>query len=115
MATRFAQQFRRAGSVSLMAQFGDDVIYYAGGVGDGRAIKGMIERDVSVISEAGDVVGLAFVIRVLDNDTTGISSTEVDTGTDLIGVSLRVGEEMQQRQVVRVISTENGIVRLQVQ
>lgn len=113
MPSRFAQQFSRTGAVTLVHQFGDDLIYYAGGIGDGRAIRGMIERSQAPLDVLGEVMANPIVIRVLDDATTGISSTEIDTGVDLIGVPLRVGEEPQQRQITRVLSTENGIIRFE--
>lgn len=94
-----------------MLQFSEQVTYYADGTGGGRTINAMIEREVQLVSELGDVNGLATVISVLNNATTGISSTEINTEADEITVAMRIGETPQRRQIVRVESTENGIVR----
>lgn len=112
MATRFATRFSRTGAQRLVREFGDSVTYYANNAGAGREIQAMVERDVQVIEN--DVPTLATVIRVRDDATYGISSTEIDTGVDTIAVSLRVGETAQRRQIVRVMSTENGLVRFMV-
>ena len=98
-----------------MHQFGDSIIYFASGAGDGRAIQAMVDREVGIVGETGEVNALATVVRVFDNVTTGISSTEIDTQADEILVSLRVGETPQRRAIVRVVSTENGLVRFIVQ
>lgn len=75
----------------------------------------MVERDVEVISESG-TPAQATIIRVRDDATAGISSTEIDTGGDKVAYSLRAGETPQQRKsIVRVLSTENGMVRFMVQ
>lgn len=113
--TRFATMFSNAAASNLVRQFGESLTYYADGAGAGRSITGMVQRDVQIISETGDVMGLAFVIRVENDVTTGISSTEVDTGADEIAVARRVGKSAERRRIVRVESTENGLTRLVVQ
>lgn len=114
MATRFAQQFTRHGAQSLVRQFGEPIVYYADNTGGGRSINAIVERDIDVIGESGEVIGQMIVVRVLNNSTTGISSTEIDTGADQISVALRVGESAVRKQIVKVQSTENGMVRFEV-
>lgn len=114
MVTRFAQQFGRYAAPGLAWHFGDTVTYHPGGSGS-RPIQAMIERNVQVISDGGEVVVYDFVLRVLDNSTTGIAATEIDTGPDQVTVATRVGEAPLRRQIVQVISTENGLVRFAVQ
>lgn len=113
MATRFAQQFARTAVPSLIRQFGEAVTYYADGKGAGREIVAMIEREVSVINEAG-VMAQSTMVRVYDNATTGISATEINTGRDTLAFPLRVGETPRIKQIARVESTENGLVRFEV-
>ena len=113
MATRFSQQFNRLGAPLLIRQFGESIVYYAGGTGAGRTIDAIIERDVQVITDAG-IPALQTLITVRDSETLGISSTEVNSGRDKVTVSLRVGETPQLRQVGRVLSTDNSMVQFEV-
>jgi hypothetical protein len=112
--SRFAQQFARAGAPSLVHQFSDEIVYYPRGVVvSGRAIRGMIERGVEVVSETGQV-SYAIRVRVLDNNTTGISSTEIDDGRDTINISLIEGGTPEIRQITRMTDDSNGLVRFMV-
>lgn len=114
MATRFATQFARTGAVNLSLQFGETIEYYNRAGDPVRVVQAMIDRNVEVISEAG-VPGHATIIRVQDDSTSGITSTEIDTGGDEVAYARRVGEDRKRRAVVRVESTENGLVRFMVQ
>lgn len=111
--TLFASQFRRIGGPNLVRQFGESLTYHPRG-GVARTVKGIVERDVEVISEAG-VSGKATIVRVLDKSVCGIQSTEIDTGGDEIEVSLRVGDVAKRKSIMRVMSTANGVVRFMVQ
>lgn len=111
--TRFAQQFTRLGSPLLIRQFGELVTYFAEGVGGGRAIQAIVERDVQVITDQG-IPALQTLVTVRNDATLGITATEIDTGTDTLRVAMRVGETPQVRQIVRVVSTENGHVQFEV-
>jgi hypothetical protein len=113
MATRFSQQFNRLGAPLLIRQFGESIVYYAGGTGAGRTIDAIIEREVQVITDAG-IPALQTLITVRDSNTLGISATEIDSGRDKVTVSLRVGETAQTRQIARVVSTDNSMVQFEV-
>lgn len=113
MASRFARQFTRAGVPGLIAQFGETITYYAGGTGLGREIQAMIEREQQTITDE-NIPALATFITVRNSDTDGISATEIDTGFDTVSFEYRVGEAVQTRQIARVESTDNGLVRFEV-
>lgn len=114
--SRFRSLFSRGATQLLVDNFGESITYYPNGdtSGGGRLISAMIERNVESLSQGGDVMGFVTVVRVLDDSTTGISSTEIDSGQDLIGVAMRVGESQRLKQITRILSTENGIVRFEV-
>lgn len=114
MATRFAQQFSRFGVDALLRQFGETITYYAGGVGSGLEIQALIQRDVSVVDESGQVIGQSTVMRVKDDATTGVAADAIDT-IDEVSFELRVDETPQRKVVARVIGTDNGFVRFEVQ
>lgn len=82
---------------------------------DDRIVKAVIERDVQVLASTGEVTVYDIVCEVLDDASEGIAATEIDTGPDQVTVPLRVGETGVRRQIVKVLSTENGLVRFAVQ
>lgn len=93
--------------------FAEVVTYYAGGTGSGRAVNAVVERDVQLITDQ-NIPALATFIYVANDETIGISSTELDTGKDTLGVSLRYGESAQVRQIVGVDESDEGMMRIQV-
>jgi hypothetical protein len=115
MTNRFALQMAKTGALGLLRQFGESVTYYplAGG---SRSVTAMVLRDeLSVVPELGDVQSQSIVVRVLNNSTTGISSTEIETGGDEIAVALRLGEASVRRAIVRVQADSTGFLRLLLQ
>ena len=116
MATRFAQQFKRTGARNILRQFGETVTYYPGLVGESRQITAIVERNnETIISEIGDVVGQALIIRVLNDATDGILSTEIDCGVDKISVPLSADDDPSLRSIVKNLSDSNGFLRFLVQ
>lgn len=113
--SRFAQQFRRGAAPNLQRQFGETVVYYrADGVT--RSISGIIQRDpLAIIQELGGTIGASVIVEVRNSETLGISSAELDTGGDQIGVALRVGEAASVRSIVRVLSDSGAYLRLALQ
>lgn len=111
--SRFQSSFAKYAAADLVFQFGEPGVYFAGGVGGGRSIQGIVERDVQTITDAG-IPALATFVTVKDSATAGISKTEIDTGSDTYSVALRQGETPQVRQIVFVESVEGGLVRFQV-
>ena len=94
-------------------EFAETVTYYANGIGQGRSIKAVVERDVQQITDQG-LPALATFVNVANHATLGILGTEVDTGVDTLGVSLRYGESAQIRQIVYVEDVDDGMLRIQV-
>jgi len=116
MPTTFGGLFARAGASQMMRSFSEAVTYHPAGATPGREIDAMIERGtMSVITEIGEQVAPAIIVRVKNSSTLGISSTEIDTGTDEIALPLRDGEAAVRRRIVRVINDANGLLRVLVQ
>ena len=113
--SRFATQFRRGAAPNLQRQFGETITYYrADGVT--RSITAIIVREsLAIIQELGGTIGANLIIEVQNSDTLGISSSELDTGGDQIGVALRVGEAASVRSIVRVLSDSGAYLRLALQ
>lgn len=115
MTNRFATQFKKTGSRGLLYQFGESVTYYplAGG---SRSVTALVLRDeLSVVAELGDVQSQSIVVRVLNDSTLGIASTEIETGGDEIAVALRLGEAATRRAIVRVQADSTGFLRILLQ
>lgn len=113
MPTRFESLFYRTAANHLVRQFGETVTYYAGGTGSGREIQAIVERGTPrVIAETGDIASQHIIVRVKNSSKDGITSTEVNTGSDTIGVPVRVGEVAKVRSIVRVMSDNAGIVEV---
>lgn len=110
--SRFASQYRRSGAPALVRQFGETVIYYARGVGDGRTIQGIVTRGQSVGPTGHTAQQID--IEVIDSAAIGISASEVDDGCDQIGVALIQGGDLQRREITLVPDDSNGMVRLRV-
>lgn len=110
------KQQMAADALSVFAnadEFAESVTYYALGQGVGRVIQAVIERDIQVITD-DNIPALATFVYIANDDAEGISSTEIDTGVDTLGVSLRYGESEQIRQIVRVDDADEGMMRIQV-
>lgn len=116
MATRFAQHFKRTAVPNILRQFGETVVYFAGGIGAGREITAAVVRDpLAIIAEIGEVLTNAMIVRVTNDATLGMLVTDIDTGRDRLRVPLEVDGDPQIRSVVRILSDANGFVRLLVQ
>ena len=115
MPTRFASLFKRTGTANLLRQFGETVLYYPCGP-ETREIQAIVIRDMAaIIAAVGDVVGQSLILRVKNDSVEGISSTEIDTGTDRIYVALEADGEQTIRTIVQVLGDSNGFVRFLVQ
>ena len=112
--SRFRSQFKRGGAVSLVRQFGEDITYFPGGLSVGRDIQAIIERNVEVPSELGIQAAQAIVCRVIDSDTLGISSDEIDDARDSVSIQLEVGGEYETREITLMSDDSNGMVRFMV-
>lgn len=111
--SRFRSQFEKAGAPSLVAQFGEDVVYYKRGLGCGRPVKAIVRRNVSVPTDTGQVAQAIFV-DFIDSETLGVSALEIDDSRDVLEVAIVQGGARQRRQLTRVIDDSNAMVRTQV-
>jgi hypothetical protein len=64
-----------------------------------------------IISEVGDVISQYLFVRVLNDETSGISATEIDSGIDMVDVALRTDGHRERRPIVKVTDTSGGMVR----
>jgi hypothetical protein len=114
MTTRHSQRFSRSSFPLLLREYGETAIYYPLAVtGNARTIQVIIERNVEVQSETGDV-SRAITCRALDDSTLGISAAEIDDGRDEIALALIPGGATSRRTITHMIDNANGIVRFMV-
>ncbi len=100
----------------FLDKFGEDIIYYPAG-GGSREIVGIVDRQPSEVME-GLGVGAAPVkqISVANSSTIGISTGEINTGGDKIGVSNRIGAAAVSRRILApLISQDHGMIVFEVQ
>jgi hypothetical protein len=93
--------------------FAESVTYYKRD-GSARVIQAVVLREgYEALAEANDAIVPVLELHVANSDTLGISSGELNTGTDAIGVSMRVGQPEQVRAIIRMVSHDEGMLILQ--
>lgn len=112
--TEFDNHFKTDGFGSLSGYFGETVIYKKPGSSD-RSIAAIVNRDPGeTYAASGEVVSYRITVHVANSSTTGISSTELDEGVDLISVPRRVGMPATDLIIDQLISAEGGTLILKV-
>lgn len=110
--SRFKSQFRRAGAVATVRQFGELIVYYPGGSTDeAREIQAIVERGEEVVD--GQVTP-AILCRVIDDTTLGIGSLEINDGRDQVSVADVSGGTRKRRELTRMTDDSNGMVRFKI-
>lgn len=113
MATSFDRQFAVSGFRSLLLQFGESITYHprSGGY---RTITAIVERDPPAIFDAaGNAVLPKATIRVYNSATSGISSKEVDIGSDQIELPEQVGNIIRRKfSLMSLMSQDSGVIQL---
>ncbi len=113
MPSQFDKRFQSAGFRRLKTEHAEPVVYRfrAGG---SRSIDAIIERNPPAIYGAGgEVVNLSFIIRIDNDSSTGVLSSEVDTGGDQVDLLNELGDTVAQTKTVeRLISQDSGVVVL---
>lgn len=111
--TAFDNQFEASYDL-LLDDFGETVVYKKPG-NDDRTITAIVERNPGeVFAASGEVVTYRIMVKVHNNSTTGIASTELDEGLDIVSVPRRVGMPASDLIVDQLISAEGGVLILKV-
>jgi hypothetical protein len=97
----------------LIDQFGES-IFFVPATGGRRAISAIIERNPpAVFDAAGNPVFPRATLRVFNSATSGISSREVDIGTDQILMRLKNGDtEYKFFSLMTLLSQDSGVTQL---
>jgi hypothetical protein len=92
----------------------ETVTYYPTG-GEARTISAIVDREEAA-SLPGSTHGTApgAEISVLNNATTGISTSELNKTLDKISYPVRIGETAQARKIVAIVSQDAGMLTLRV-
>jgi hypothetical protein len=111
----FDDQFAVSAVPGLQDYFGESLTYKPR-AGGSRTITGMVDRtDRSVYGELDRGTSTLLTIIVPNSATTGILSTEINTGGDQITVANRYGGTAIDRRIVRVVETNGSSVTIEVQ
>ena len=92
--------------------FAETVKYWPNrGAGCSREIKAVVMREqITAFSEDGQTNLPAFQVHVANSSITGISSSELDTGGDLIELPPRDGKKAEMRSVTELITQDHGML-----
>lgn len=90
--------------------FAEPATYYTWH-GSAREIMVVIERDpLAVFGPDGDDVLPSFAVKVVNSNTLGISSDELNLGGDAIEFAVRVGKPKSRRSITRLIEHDEGMM-----
>lgn len=95
--------------------FAETVTYYPhrfGTPATPRTIKAVVIRNQVSAFNPDEQIVPEFEVRVANNSTTGISSDELNTGGDRIGLAVRVGETATKRSVQLLSEHDTGMLVL---
>lgn len=89
-------------------EFGELIEY------NGREIEAIVFREsLSVLAEDGDTVLPSWEIHVANSSTLGISSTELDVGSDVLVFPPREGQDPEEKTIVRLVGHDHGMLILE--
>lgn len=89
-----------------------ETVVYAPVVGEARSISALVDREVAVETPTGPV--LTTLVRVRNDATLGIASTQVDTGGDTIACAVKRGDTAQARRITQIVHQCAGMLVVEV-
>ncbi len=113
MGTVFDSQFAASAFPGLLAQFGESITYLPK-AGGRRPILAIVERNPPAIFDAsGNAVLPTATIRTSNSCRSGISSWEVDIGSDQIEMVGKIGETIPKTfSLMTMTSQDAGVTVL---
>lgn len=113
MPTVFDSQFATSAFPGLLNQFGESITYLPA-AGGRRPIQAIVERSPPAIFDAsGNAVLPTATIRVSNSCRSGISSREVNIGTDQIEMVGKIGETLPKTfSLMTMTSQDSGVTVL---
>lgn len=99
-------------------EFAESVWYLKGGcqLSAGRCIRAVVNRQQpeATISIENRSIRPVFGVLVANHATSGIASSEVDTGKDVLMLAERIGQADKTFAVVGIRQQDDGLVELEV-
>lgn len=95
--------------------FAETVTYYPQRYGltqSPRSIQAVVVRNQVSSFNPDEQIVPEFEVRVANDSTTGISSTELNTGGDRIKLAVKVGGEQTLRSIQTLIEQDEGMLVL---
>ena len=101
-------------AANFVDTFGESVTYWPK-AGGSRAITAVVTRGLPETIE-GAPYGHApkTTIQVVNSNTTGIRSDEINLQGDKIEYQIRIGETAQKRRITNIISNDHGMMELEI-
>jgi hypothetical protein len=101
------------------SDFGESVTYYphryfGSAAREPRTINALVEREqIAIITDDVETVAPMFRVHVINNSTTGISSSELDLGRDQIAFPKRDGKTAERFTILQLTTQDHGMLVLE--
>jgi hypothetical protein len=112
--TRFAI-LNQIAAQSHSFHHGETVQYFRTGEHTPYTYRALVERQYDqIVKEVGELSAPAWIvgIKINTDKTKGITAAEVNTDSDCIALEIHPGEGLVTRQVVKIVSSHAGCIRL---
>ena len=97
------------------SDFGETVTYRPRLVSERNIAAVVTRQQAEQISGDENRVATVFEVHVANNSTTGIATTEIDLGGDMIDIADRVGKTPKPRSILQILDQDEGMVVLRCQ
>jgi hypothetical protein len=86
--------------------------FHTDAVREPRSILAIVERRQVAVFNPDEQILTEFEVRVANDSTTGISSSELDTGGDKIELAARIGDTAEKRSIQYLVEHDEGMLVL---
>lgn len=95
-------------------EFAETVTYWKRGANSGRSINAVVIREqITAFVEDQQTNLPSFEVHVINSNSTGISSVELNTGGDQIELSPRDGKPAERKSITQLITQDEGMLVLE--
>ena len=114
MATVFDTLMGSHGFESLLEVHGESITFTPKG-GSARTISVVVDRNPpAIFNPAGDAVVPSVMVHAIEDGTTGIAATSVNTSGDTVSIAITKGASATTQSVTHLNHAENGITTIAV-
>ena len=109
-------------AVAFLTDFSETVTYHPAS-GESRQIKAVVDRSppadlpgapAGALAPKATIAVANRATAISDDTIGGISTSELDTGGDMIALAVRIGQDPTQRPLKRVVNQDAGMITLEV-